>query len=127
MDQALERLRRILVADDDAAIVDAVQMILEDSGYAVSTATDGGVVPKVASEQPDLLLLDIWMSGASGQSICQELKTNESTRHIPIIMFSANRDLGAIAQEAGADDVLGKPFELTQLLDLVEKHLPRCS
>lgn len=124
MDQALQRPPRILAADDDAAIVDAVQLILEDSGYAVLTAADGAVAASVAREQPDLLLLDIRMSGASGQAICRELKANEATRHIPVIMFSANRDLAAIAAEAGADDVLGKPFELSDLLDVVARHLP---
>lgn len=126
MDQALQRPRRILVADDDAAIVDAVQLILEDSGYDVSSVTDGAVAASVAREQPDLLLLDIWMSGASGQAICRELKANEATKRIPVVMFSANRDLETIAREAGADDVLGKPFELNDLLDIIEKHLPRC-
>jgi CheY-like chemotaxis protein len=125
MDHALQR-RRILVADDDAAIVDAVQLILEDAGYEVSAATDGAVVGTVLREPPDLLLLDIWMSGASGQAICRELKANPATKRIPIVMFSANRDLAAIAASAGADGVLGKPFDLSELLDVIEKHLSPC-
>jgi DNA-binding response OmpR family regulator len=113
----------ILVADDDPAIVDSIQYMLEDEGYAVETTVDGETVAVMFEHHPDLLLLDIWMSGQDGRDICKALKAQESTRHIPIIMISANKDTEKIAREAGADDFIGKPFDIDDLLGKVRKLL----
>jgi DNA-binding response OmpR family regulator len=113
----------ILVADDDPGIVDALQMVLEDADYEVRTATDGHTVRKVKEQLPDVILLDIWMSGDDGRDICRHLKSREATMNIPIIMISATSDLAQSAKAAGADDFLPKPFHMQHLLDKVEKHL----
>lgn len=115
--------KKILVADDDPAIVDAIQMMLETVGYDVATTVDGKTVKDLRQEFPDLLLLDIWMSGEDGRDICKYLKEREDTRHIPIIMISANKDTAKIAKEVGADDFVAKPFEMDELLHKVEKHI----
>src|SRR5918911_300930 len=94
--------KKILIADDDPAILDALQMMLEDEGYEVTTTVDGETVCKMEKEYPDLLLLDIWMSGMDGRDICKQLKKNHLTKSIPVIMFSANKDTEKIAREAGA-------------------------
>lgn len=112
-----------MVADDDPAIVDALQLLLEDEGYDVMTAVDGETVPKLKHELPDLLLLDIWMSGTNGGDICRQLKKQEKTRRIPVILISANRDTEMIARESGAEDFLLKPFDVDDLLAKVEKYL----
>ncbi len=114
--------KKILVADDDASIVDAIKMILEDEGYDVDTTVDGETVSKMFENQPDLLLLDIWMSGQDGRDICKALKAQESTKHIPIIMVSANKDTEEMAKISGAEDFLAKPFELEDLLAKVKKY-----
>ncbi len=116
-----EKKKKILVADDDPAILDAVKIILEDEGYEVDTTVDGETVVKMFEDQPDLLLLDIWMSGQDGRDICKALKAQQTTKHIPIIMVSANRDTEDIAREAGANDFLGKPFDIDKLLEKVKK------
>jgi CheY-like chemotaxis protein len=72
---------------------------------------------------PDLLLLDIWMSGIDGRDICKELKQKENTKKIPIVLISASREIERSALEAGADDFLAKPFEIDDLLEKIEKHL----
>ena len=112
----------IFVADDDLAILEAITLILEDEGYQVITSPDIETASAVEEHQPDVLLLDIWMAGIDGSVICQQLKQNRLTRHIPIIMVSANRDTPKIAQECGADDFLTKPFETEDLLAKVAKH-----
>lgn len=114
---------RILVADDDPGIVDALQMVLEDANYEVSTTTDGHTVRKVDDELPDVILLDVWMSGDDGRDICKFLKSKQTTRNIPIIMISATGDLAQSAKAAGADDFLPKPFQMEHLLQKVEKHI----
>jgi len=114
---------KILLADDDLAIVDTMSMMLEDAGYEVETVVDKAVVQETRKHLPDLLLLDIWMSGMDGREICKQLKSKEKTKHIPIIMISANKDTGRLAKEAGADDFLTKPFEMADLLEKVAKFV----
>lgn len=117
--------KKILIADDDPAILEALSMMLEDEGYEVLTTVDGATVGMMFEEQPDLLLLDIWMSGQDGRDICKALKAQDTTRHIPIIMVSANRDTMEISQKAGADDFIAKPFERDMLLAKIEEHLKK--
>lgn len=115
-------MKKILVADDDPAILDSIKLILEEFGYEVDTTVDGETIYKMETEYPDLLLLDIWMSGQDGREICKYLKKEAHTKHIPIIMISANRDTAMIAKEAGADDFLAKPFEMDELIQKVEQY-----
>lgn len=116
------QLKKILVADDDPAIVDSIRMILEVEGYDVDTTVDGETIYKMEKEYPDVLLLDIWMSGQDGRDICRYLKNDPLTLHIPIIMISASRDIEVSAKDAGADDFLAKPFEMDDLISKVEKY-----
>ncbi|MDQ6659811.1 MAG: response regulator transcription factor [Chloroflexota bacterium] len=115
--------KKILVIDDDQAIGDVVQLILEDAGYKVEIHTDGHTVQHMREPFPDLLLLDIRLSGADGQMICWQLKQQEATQHIPIILLSAHEEMQRMARDAGADHCLAKPFEMEELLALVAKSL----
>ena len=114
--------KRILVADDDASITDALQLMLELEGYQVDIQTNGENIYKMNDNYPDVLLLDIWMSGHDGRDICRFLKQNPNTRNIPVIMISASRDVIGSAREAGADDFIEKPFERTELLKKIAAH-----
>lgn len=113
----------IMVADDDPAIVDALHLLLEDEGYHVMSTVDGGMVMKLNNKLPDLLLLDIWMSGINGGDICRQLKKQSTTQNIPVILISANRDTEMIARESGAEDFLLKPFDIDDLLEKIKKYL----
>lgn len=113
----------IMVADDDPAILDALTLLLEDEGYNVVPTVDIETVPRIQESKPDVLLLDIWMSGINGGEICKILKKEIETASIPVIMISANRDTEEIAREAGADDFLLKPFDIDDLLSKIKKHL----
>ncbi|MBA3723390.1 MAG: response regulator [Candidatus Levybacteria bacterium] len=115
--------KKILVADDDPAIVDCLQIMLEEADYEVKTTTDGETVRMVKKELPDVILLDIWMSGEDGRDICRYLKSQNQTKRIPIIMISATRDLAESAKKAGAEDFLTKPFQMNDLLTKVAKYI----
>ncbi len=115
--------KTILVADDDPAILDAIKMILELDGYTVLITQDGRAVSKLSQMNPDLIILDIWMSGQDGRDICRHVKAYHSTRGIPIILMSAGRDVEVSAKEAGADDFMSKPFEMSKLLANVKKYI----
>ena len=115
------RAKRIMIADDDPGIVDAVEMLLEFEGFEVSSTVDGSTVLDMKREYPDLLLLDIWMSGEDGRDICKRMKSDVSMRGIPIIMISASKDIKESAMDAGADDFLAKPFDMQDLLTKIDK------
>lgn len=115
--------KRILIADDDPGIVDAVEMILDFHGYDVSFTYNGTDVLAIKENYPDLFLLDIWMSGCDGRDICRALKANEDTRHIPVLMISASKDIQQSALQSGANDFLAKPFDMQELLVKIEDLL----
>lgn len=115
--------KNILVADDDQPIADAVKLILELDDYQVDITNDGATIYQLTEDYPDLLLLDIWMSGQDGREICKYLKNKSDTKNIPIIMISASRDVEKSAKEAGADDFIAKPFEMNELLTKVKKYI----
>ena len=109
-----------MIADDDPGIVDAIELLLEFEGYQVSKTIDGSTVLDMKMELPDLLLLDIWMSGEDGRDICKKLKQEDATKDIPVIMISASKDIKESAMAAGADDFLAKPFEMNELLSKIK-------
>jgi DNA-binding response OmpR family regulator len=119
--------KRVLVADDDPGICDALSLILMDAGYDVTTTLDGRSVLDLNSDLPDLILLDIRMSGIDGREVCRQLKSQSHTTHIPVVMISANRDTPVIAGEVGAEGFVMKPFEMDDLLAVVEEHAGKCS
>lgn len=114
----------IVVADDDQSILDATTLLLEYEGYTVIPISEGDIVHKIATLQPDVVLLDIWLSGMNGGELTKALKADNLSKNIPIILFSANRDIKKIAEASGADDYLIKPFNLSELLEKVKKQLP---
>jgi CheY-like chemotaxis protein len=116
-------LKSILVADDNPAILDALRIMLEEEGYKVTTTEDGAVAKHMESPLPDLLLLDVWMSGIDGRDICKHLKGSAKTKHIPIVMISATKGLEQIAKDAGADDFISKPFQMDHLLEVVAARI----
>jgi len=122
MDQKGQQ-KTILIADDDPGIVDAITQYLEEVGYAVRTTADVTTIGAFADDLPDLILLDIRMSGRDGSEVCKRLKSEEATHAIPIIIFSASKDTERIAREAGADDFIAKPFDMYQLVETIERYV----
>jgi len=116
--------KKILVADDDSGILEAITLILEDEGYEIAATSDGDSIAGLCEQvHPDLLLLDIWLGGWNGKDICRCLKSMQATRDVPIIIFSANRDTAIIAREAGANDFIEKPFDMHDLIIKVQQYL----
>ena len=121
--KAFQKKPTIVVADDDPAILDVMQIILEMYNFHVITVSDGLVVPMVMAVQPQLLLLDVCMSGVDGRDICKSIKEIDAIKDIPIIMISAGIDLLKASVESGADDFLAKPFEMQDLIAKVNKYV----
>ena len=114
----------ILVVDDDPDILEFLQVILEDEGYTVVTSEKGEYLEQLHNgELPDLILLDLLLSGKDGREIVKYLKGKPETIHIPVIMISAHPSAEREALQAGADDFLAKPFNIDVLLAKIVHYL----
>jgi len=114
-------MKNIMLVDDDPGILDSVTVMLELGGYNVMSTDNGAQLMNMESDFPDLILLDIWISGVDGRDICRHLKANENTNKIPIVLVSASRDIEISAVKAGANDFISKPFEMNDLLNKIAK------
>ena len=118
-----KKINRILVIDDDVAILEACNLILTEAGYATETAIDPGTFLH-HGELPDLIVLDAILSNTDGKEICKRLKNDQRTKHIPVIMMSAHPNIQDFAKNAGADAYIDKPFNMEDLLKLVQHYFP---
>lgn len=114
--------KTVMIADDNKGILDVMRVMLEHGGYTAITTNDGCTVRNLKDPLPDLLFLDIMLSGTDGRELCRELKDNEKTRDLPILILSANREIEEISKACGSDGYLSKPFDMKNMLDLVELH-----
>jgi CheY-like chemotaxis protein len=117
----------ILIVDDDLSVQLTLEFCLQDAGYAVELAGDGPAALRAAAEkQVDLILLDVNMPLMNGIMVCQSLKSNPALCHIPVVMMTScpTREIISRSIDAGALEVMPKPFELTQLYEIVSRNLP---
>ncbi len=111
--------KKILIADDNENIREALTYLLEDEGYALSLAKDGAeTLEKVREVRPDILFLDIMMPEMNGYDVCRTIKADASLKNTYIIMLTAK---GQVAEqergkEVGADEYIVKPFSPMEIL-----------
>lgn len=120
-----QQATKILVVDDDPDILDALRLLLEYAGYEVATSEKGEYAENLHDTNgglPDLIILDVLLSGMDGRLICQKLKSQEETKRIPIIMMSAHPNAMRSVAAVGADDFLAKPFDASELLAKIERY-----
>jgi CheY-like chemotaxis protein len=115
--------KTISITDDDPAILEGMQLILEHAGFATQVQSRAKQLIDRSSPFPDLFLLDKQLIGIDGLDACRYLKAQPETAHIPIVIISATPHVGKLAAEAGADDFIEKPFQSTDLLDVINRHL----
>lgn len=117
---------RILIADDNPANVELLEVYLGEIDCDTAIAVDGhDTMEKVAEFKPELILLDIMMPKLSGFEVCKKLKEDPATKNIMILMVTALNELGDIerAVAAGTDDFLSKPVNKLELVKRVENML----
>jgi DNA-binding response OmpR family regulator len=115
---------KILVVDDEQQVRDLLNTFLKREGYEVVVASNGEEAIELAeAENPQLILLDVVMPGLDGIETCRKLKSQETTKSIPVIISTAFRDTLGEALEAGADDFLTKPFHLLEVAIRVKSIL----
>ena len=119
---------RVLVVEDEAALVELLRYNLEQAGFRVSVAGDGEEAMAMArDEAPDLVLLDWMLPLMSGIEVCRQLRRQTATANLPIIMLTARGEEGDRVRglDAGADDYVAKPFSPAELVARIRAVLRR--
>ena len=119
--------KKVLLIEDDKDIRDTIIYALREEQIEVIASEDAKILKQLAEINPDLILLDNWLtdwkSDANGQQISKEIKTNAATSHIPVVIVSAVSNIKEIAEAGQADGYLKKPFDLTDLFAIVHKFV----
>nr|WP_217917437.1 MULTISPECIES: response regulator [unclassified Myxococcus] len=115
----------VLVVDDDPDILEALSEILEAEGFEIRRARNGKeALDRLEPEPPNLILLDLMMPVMDGWEFAQRMRQKPpEVARIPLIVLSADRNVGSKASDIGAVGHLAKPFELNDLLDMVRRSL----
>ena len=120
--------KTILIVEDEPKNMTLTRDLLKISGYQTIEAVDGAQgVEKAKASKPDLILMDIMMPKMDGYAACREIKADQSTRLIPVVMLTAvGYDLNKkLAKQMGADGYVTKPFSRQQLLDAIDPLLEK--
>jgi DNA-binding response OmpR family regulator len=118
----IHRKKKVLVVDADENILEMVRYLLDSNGFDVKTHTTGFNVPDIVLDyHPNLILLDMRLPGKSGAEICKELKQVDSK--LPVVLFSANTEREKAFASCTADDFVGKPFDIKNLIDTINMHV----
>ena len=117
-------MNKILVVDDDTDILGVVGIVLRMNNFTVKTISRWEDISQaIQTFSPDLILLDVALSGADGRDICRKIKQSNETQHIPIILFSAHYDLASDTRGCMANGFVAKPFETSYLLETIRKNI----
>ena len=108
--------KKIVIFDDDEDILSICNYILEEQGWEVHTFTDcNTITERILGIMPNVILMDNWIPDSGGILATQTFKNTDLLKNIPVIYFSANSDIQLLANHAGAETYLAKPFDLAEL------------
>ena len=114
----------VLIFDDDPEISLVCKIILEQENYSVETRIYcDDIIDDISKVKPDLILMDLWIPEIGGENAINLVKKNEDTRHIPVILFSANAQIEEICERTEANGFLKKPFEIIDLVAIVKNTM----
>ncbi|RNL56646.1 response regulator transcription factor [Pedobacter jejuensis] len=112
--------KKISVLEDDEGILEVVEMILSAEGYEVDGfACVNDFMIGNATSIPDIYLLDVMLPDGDGLRICNQLKNQPKTSHVPVVMMSAHADISIMMAQCKADGFISKPFDLNHIINLV--------
>jgi CheY-like chemotaxis protein len=116
--------KRVLILDDDLDILQICTIVLRKKGFDVSTLNSSmDIVEQVRSLRPDVILMDNWIPGPGGIEATRLLKKDPELKCIPVIFFSANSNVSQLASDARADYSLQKPFDISELEQIVNQAI----
>ena len=112
--------KKIMIFDDDDDLLEVCSLILTAKNFEVVIKNRcSTIMEDIHLHHPDLIMMDNWIPDIGGIKATHLIKSNKEFSHIPVIFFSANNDVGALAAEAGAEFCLQKPFNIADLEELV--------
>jgi DNA-binding response OmpR family regulator len=116
-------MNKLLIIDDDEDISAMLFLLLrKDFEVAVVTRSED-IFPRIKDFQPDIILLDVFLTGYDGRVICKQLKFHPDSKHIPVIMVSGHDNVSETVEQYGANDFIQKPFKAEELLQKIKSHL----
>jgi DNA-binding response OmpR family regulator len=118
--------KKILVVEDEESLLKLQSILLTIRGYTVEGATDGqAALEAVETMNPDLILLDIMLPKIDGFEVCRQVKANEATRHIPVVMLTAKKYPAdrVMGEQAGADAYITKPYKSAMVIKTIQRLL----
>ena len=117
-------MSKILVADDSPDLLELFKLMFEASGYEVRTVLYRySLMNALADFKPDIILLDVLLRANNGRDICKEIKSKSETKNLPVILMSACPEYLLNYKECNADEVLEKPFNITDVLKKINSVL----
>ena len=118
--------KKILVVEDEQSLLKLQSILLTLRGYNVEGVMDGqAALEAVVTTNPDLILLDIMLPKIDGFEVCRQVKANEATRHIPVIMLTAKKSMEDrfMGKQAGADMYITKPYKSSMVIETIQRFL----
>jgi DNA-binding response OmpR family regulator len=115
--------KTILIIDDDSSILDVLDVALSSNFSVQLINNPEQLADHLANYLPHLFLIDYGLPYKDGFTICKELKEDERTKHIPVILFSANRISAILLKDSHCDAYIQKPFDLWELEKVIKKFL----
>lgn len=115
--------KRILIVEDEESLLKLESILLTTKGYIVQGVANGiAALEAIAEAPPDLVLLDVMLPGLDGFEVCQQIKSNPRTSHIPVILLTAKKSPEDVARgkEVGADQYITKPFKSSMVVASIE-------
>jgi DNA-binding response OmpR family regulator len=114
----------ILIVEDSENILDLLELMVELQGWKSSSLKNiDHFMEAVEEVRPDVILMDMLLSGANGCDACRAVKNSDSHKHTPVVMMSAHPEAAIETREAGADYFIDKPFDMEQMISLLETCL----
>ena len=120
-------MKKITIVDDDSDLRDLLQVVLRFNDFKVEVFSNGEDFITNHKGETNLYIIDINLGGITGLDICKDLKNNDRTRHIPIIVISAHPEIEKLAKEVCADASLPKPFSQKTRIELISFYLQKTS
>jgi len=124
MDKTQCSKKRVLVLDDDLAVLEVIEQSLVYENFDVRTeGRSYNLLKTIEDYRPDIILLDFLLDGINGGEFCHQVKSNASTKHIPVIIISGFPRVFLSLGSYGCDDFLAKPFSLSELMKSINNCL----
>ena len=116
--------KSILIYEDDQEILFLCKKLLTKNQYRVETLSRcENVINDIDSIKPNLILMDLWIPEIGGEKAISMIKENPATRHIPVLLFSANAEIKEICKKINADGYIEKPFDIHTLKATIEQNI----